>query len=39
MAYGTVTVVFMVIAVVACVVAIAFAGTYALNRTVDRNGG
>jgi hypothetical protein len=36
-AYGNVAVIFMVISVVACVVGIAFVGTYYLNKAVDRS--
>lgn len=38
MAYGNITVIFMVISVVACVVGVAFAGTYYLNKVVDQSG-
>jgi hypothetical protein len=37
MAYTNTTVIFMVIAVVACVVGMAFVGTYCLNKTVDQS--
>ncbi len=37
MEYGNTAVVFMVIAVVSCVLGLAFAATYCLNRAVDRN--
>jgi hypothetical protein len=35
MAYGNTAIIFMVIAVVASVLAITFAGTYFLNKAVD----
>jgi len=37
MVYGNAAVVFMVISVVACVLALTFAGMYYLNKVVDRN--
>jgi hypothetical protein len=37
MVYGNTAVIFMVIAVVAVVLGLAFTGVYLLNRTVDRN--
>ena len=37
MVYGNIAVVFMVVAVVTCVLGLAFAGTYYLNRAVDRD--
>jgi hypothetical protein len=37
MEYGNTAVVFMVIAVVAVVLALAFVGMYWLNKTVERN--
>ena len=36
MVYGNIAVVFMVVAVVTCDLGLAFAGTYYLNRAVDR---
>ena len=38
MTYGNVAVIFVVISVVFSVLALAAAGTYFLNKTVDRNG-
>jgi len=37
MAYGNAAVVFMVVSVVLCVLGLAFAGTYYLNKAVDQN--
>jgi hypothetical protein len=34
---GNITVIFMVISVVSCVLALAFVGTYYLNRIVDQS--
>jgi hypothetical protein len=39
MEYGNTAVLFMVLAVVPCVVGLAFAATYYLNKSVDRNPG
>jgi hypothetical protein len=36
MSYGNITVIFMVVAVVACVVGLACVGTYFLNRVANR---
>jgi hypothetical protein len=37
MVYSNITVIFVVISVVICVLGIAFAGMYYLNKTVDQN--
>jgi hypothetical protein len=37
MVYGNAAVVFMVISVVVCVLALTFVGMYYLNKVVDRN--
>jgi Flp pilus assembly protein TadG len=37
MVYGNTAVIFMVIAVVLCVLGLAFVGMYYLNRAVDQN--
>ena len=37
MEYGNPAIIFMVIAVVACVLALSFFGVYYLNKIVDRN--
>jgi hypothetical protein len=39
MVYGNTAIVFMVISVVVCVLGLAFAGTYFLNKVVDRSAG
>jgi hypothetical protein len=39
MVYGNTAIVFMVISVVVCVLGLAFAGTYFLNKAVDRSAG
>ena len=39
MVYGNTAIVFMVTSVVACVLGLAFAGMYWLNRSVDRSAG
>jgi hypothetical protein len=38
MTYGNAAVVLMVLSVVSCVLGVAFAGIYYLNRSVDRGG-
>ena len=37
MEYGNTAIIFMVIAVVACVLGVTFVAVYCLNRIVDRN--
>ena len=37
MEYGNTAIIFMVIAVVACVLGLTFFGVYYLNKTVDQN--